>query len=98
MKNTSFGFYETAFGIALHLIYKDQADAERLLPWLDRASIYPGKNGWHICGLLYGDFRDTALRETIADIKIAKLQREIDAIKGRIYGGTLPARTDDLPY
>jgi hypothetical protein len=98
MKNTSFGFYKTDFGTALHLIYKDEADAKRLLPYLDRAKTYAGKNGWHICGLLYGDWRDNALRETIADIKIAKLQREIDAIKGRIYGGTLPAYADALPY
>lgn len=50
---TPFGFYNTRFGVALHLRYKDKERAEMISKCLERFTIKPGKNNcWHIEGLI----------------------------------------------
>lgn len=50
---TPFGFYNTPFGVALHLRYKDKESAESISQCLERSRTWLGKNDcWHIEGLI----------------------------------------------
>ena len=77
---TPFGFYKTPFGTALHLRYKDKESADLISEWLERSTIWLGKNDcWHIEGLIKPGYEQLTRKAILLNRSrtLSKQQREI---------------------